>query len=403
MNSDFFLARQPIVDRERELVAYELLFRNGEARTTADVTNDEQATATVILNAFTEMGLVEALGSHLGFINVSAEMLLSDMIWLLPKEQIVIELLETIKITPEVIERCRQLADEGYTLALDDCIEMGPDQISLLPYIRIIKVDLMLLDQQQLIDLTIKLDKFNIRKLAEKVDSAEQYELCMSLGYDLFQGYFFAKPSLMKGKKAASESDPMILRILSLISSDAETEEIEESFKHAPTLTVALLRLVNSVAAGVPRHVASVRDALMVLGRQKLKRWVQLMVFAVGNVNPYGSANALLEIAATRGRMMELLAARRFPKNRTLPDQAFMTGMLSMVDALLDKPLNEILATAGISAEITQALLEGTGDLGDLMTEVIEAEVGLGEPELAEIQIQAMRWVQSTRQTSSTD
>lgn len=400
MNSDFFLARQPIVNRDRELVAYELLFRRGNTQA-ADVTSDEQATATVILNAFTEMGLVEALGPHLGFINVSAEMLMSDAMYLLPKEQIVIELLETIKITPEIIERCRILANDGYTLALDDCIEMGPEQLALIPYIKIIKVDLMMIDQKQLIELSRTLSQFKVQKLAEKVDSAEQYELCMSLGYDLFQGYFFAKPSLMSGRKATSESDPMIFRILSLISSDAETEEIEESFKHAPTLTVALLRLVNSVAAGVPRHVASVRDALMVLGRQKLKRWVQLMVFAVGNVNPYSSANALLEIAATRGRMMELLAAKRFPKHRTLPDQAFMAGMLSMVDALLDKPLHEILHTAGISADISEALLQGTGDLGDLMTEVIEAEVGLGEPELAEIQIEAMRWVRGTQQSTN--
>lgn len=396
-NPEFFLARQPIVDRSRQLVAYELLFRAGNVGH-AEVTSDIAATATVIRNAFMELGLSEALGEHQGFINVSADLLLSDLMDLMPKDQIVIELLETIDITPEIVERCRELALAGYTLALDDCIELDPPRRALLPYIKIIKIDLMALtSEQQLIDVARQMRHLPVKKLAEKVDSAEQFELCLSLGFDYFQGYFFAKPSLMRGKQSTQENDPMLLKLLGLVAQDAETEELERAFKQAPHMTVNLLRLVNSVAAGAPRKLSSVRDALMVLGRAKLKRWVQLLVFAAGNQAGSGSSNALLEVAAVRGRMMEIMAQQRYAKDRELPDKAFMTGMLSVVDALLDKPLSEILQATGVSAEINEALLQGTGVLGGFLDEVIETEVGIGTPELTNIQIEALRWVQDTR------
>jgi EAL and modified HD-GYP domain-containing signal transduction protein len=354
-----FLGRQPILDREQRLVAYELLFRNG-TRNAAEVTDGVQATATVIANAFAELGVEAALGNCRGFINVDEQFLFSDMLELLPRHCVVLEILETVPPSPAVVERCKALKAAGFTLALDDVIQLQPEFVELLTLVEIVKVDIQPLSRVQLMQLVIKLKPLGKQLLAEKVDSREQMELCLKLGFSLFQGYYFAKPTIIAGRKL-DHSQVSLMKLMGLLLGDADTSELEEALKPEPGLTVNLLRMTNSVGSGTTETITSLGHAITVLGRRQLQRWLQLLVFA--SSSQQGTSNPLLLIAATRGRLMELLAEEMRAGDAPFADKAFMTGIMSLMPALIGLPIVELIASLGLNAE----LCDGSGPLGDLL------------------------------------
>ncbi|MBP5987394.1 MAG: EAL domain-containing protein [Azonexus sp.] len=397
-----FLGRQPILDRDQRLFAYELLFRNG-SQNFAEVTDGVQATATVIANAFTELGVEAALGSCRGFINVDEQFLFSDMLELLPRHAVVLEILETVPPTAAVIERCIALKAAGFTLALDDVIQLEPEFAELLSLVEIVKVDIQPLSRVQLMQLAMKLKPMGKQLLAEKVDSREQMEQCLKLGFTLFQGYFFAKPTIISGKKL-DHSQLSLMKLMGLLLSDAATAELEAALKPEPGLTVNLLRMTNSVGAGCTERITSLGHAITVLGRRQLQRWLQLLVFASGGQN--GTSNPLLLMAATRGRLMELLAAELRPGDVALADQAFMAGIMSLMPALVGLPITEIVAPLGLMANVRDALCAGTGSLGALLriaessedgdmlrlTQALTELPGLGPKAINRAQTQALQW-----------
>jgi EAL and modified HD-GYP domain-containing signal transduction protein len=365
--SDIFLGRQPILDRDQRIVAYELLFRSADTDT-AGVTDDMQATASVIQHAFGEMGVQAVLGSQLGFINVSADMLLSDLVELLPRERVVLELLETIIVTDAVVERCRVLKQQGFTLALDDFV-FADSHRPLLALVDIVKVDLLQHDRSELQVAVNQLKPWPVKLLAEKVDSAEQAAYCHALGFDLFQGYYFARPSVLTTKRA-DPSQLALIRLLGLVLSDADTQQVEQVLKQHPSLTYNLMRLVNSVASGARRNITSVSQAIMVLGRKQLQRWLQLLLFTLQAGAPYPSP---LLLAATRGKMMERLAEKQ-QRNADYRDEAFMAGILSLIETLIDKPLADIVGELNLSERLAAALLHREGEMGRLLQLVESVE-----------------------------
>jgi EAL and modified HD-GYP domain-containing signal transduction protein len=382
-----FLGRQPILDREQQLLAYELLFRNGPitAGNRADILDARQATASVIANAFTEFSVSDALGPYRAFINVDHEFLFSDLIEVLPKEMVVLEILESVDPTPDVLERCEQLCRRGFTLAVDDVIETSEAHLQLLKLAEIIKVDVLNLDPAALPALIAQLKPLGKKLLAEKVETSEQMTLCLNLGFDLFQGYFFARPTIIAGKKL-NPSQLALIRLLGLLMEDAETSEVEQAFKLEPGLTVNMLRLTNSVGSGMSSKITSLRHAITVLGRRQLQRWVQLLIYT----NPKGEAqtvNPLLQLAATRGRLMELLAERLHFKNREFADHAFMVGIMSLMPALLGVPMDEILAQLPVAQRVKHAFDDYSGQHGELLrlveateqTDLQAIEEALGE------------------------
>ena len=358
-----FLGRQPILDREQRLFAYELLFRNG-SRNFADVSDGVAATSTVVANAFSELGIVDALGSYRGFINVDLEFLFNDVIELLPPQSVVLEILETVPPTEGVIDRCRLLKQAGFTLALDDVIQIEPQYAELLALVEIVKVDIQPLSRVELMQLVMKLKPMGKQLLAEKVDSREQMEQCLKLGFSLFQGYYFAKPVILTGKKL-EHSRLSLIKLLGLIISDADTAELEKALKPEPGLTVNLLRMTNSVGAGTTEKITSLGHAITVLGRRQLQRWLQLLVFAAGD--QAGTTNPLLLMAATRGRLMELLAGEMHTGDPALADQAFMVGIMSLMPALVGQPITDIVAPLGLASSVRDALCDGSGLLGQLL------------------------------------
>ena len=362
---EIFLGRQPILDRNHDLVAYELLFRSGQT-TQAGVTDNVSASASVIVNAYAELGIQNMLGKQRGFINVDAELLMSDMINLLPKSKVVLELLGTIEITAEVVRRCAELRSMGYQLALDDVDEVSDRIKSLLPLVNVVKVDLLQLEAELLPDIINALRPWPVLLLAKKVDSAEQARHCTALGFDLFQGYHFACPQIIAGKRV-DLSRVGLMRLLGLIMQDAEAAAIEEEFRHHPNMTYNLMRIVNSVASGPPHKIGSLRQGIVVLGRKQLQRWVLLLLYTAGR----GSSqlvSPLMQMAATRGKLMELIAIADRPYDRDYHERAFMTGILSLLDTLLSAPLLEILNQLNLLDEVKAALLSREGRLGQLLT-----------------------------------
>jgi c-di-GMP-related signal transduction protein len=359
---EIFIGRQPILDRDQQLYAYELLFRRGTLNS-ADVTDDLAATATVISHVFSELGLEAALGPYLGFVNLDAKMLASDALELLPKEKFVLEVLETVDITPDVVKRCRDLKDKGFTLALDDFVTFEERHKPLLELADIVKVDLMGMDAAVLRRTVAALRPWKVKLLAEKVDDEAQVKVCRDLGFELFQGYYFAKPTIIAGKKL-SHSELSLMRLLGLILDDAETPQLEGVFKQEPGLTLNLIRLTNSAASGLRQKITSLRHAITVLGRRQLQRWLQLLLYT----NPSGGgANPLLQLAATRGRFLELLAGDLMGSGRDFEDRAFMTGIMSLMPALLHVPIGEIIASLNVAPDVREALEHRTGVLGKML------------------------------------
>lgn len=398
---DIFLAHQPILDIHQNIAAYELLFRSGD-HGACTVTDDMAASATVILNTFGHFGTERIIGRHRGFINVSTGLLMSDMLELLPHDQIVLELLETIPPTTDVIQRCRQLKAMGFRLALDDFV-YDPAYEPLLGLVDYVKIDLLAGTSSDLPAIVGQLKHRPLKLIAEKLESVEQFKLCRDLGFTLFQGYYFARPEIISGKKA----DParmVLLRLLGQIMGDGENHEIEQTFKQQPGLSFNLLRLVNSVAMGLRNPVGSLNQALVVLGRRQLQRWIQLLIYTVGNASSRNTP--LLQLAASRGRLMELLAGEQHPGNRDFHERAFMVGILSLLDILLDLPMPEILTQLSLNSEVREALLSRDGALGQLLglTEHLEvanfdaaaeimAKAGIPLATLTEAQLETFSWV----------
>lgn len=407
-NYQIFLGRQPILDRRQNIVAYELLFRAGHSAA-ANVVDDMAASAHVITHAFTELGVATVLGKHKGFINVHTDLLMSDMLELLPKDKVVVELLETIEITPAVVERCKQLKAMGFTLALDDYTGLDAQYEALFDLMEVIKLDYPLVDKGNLANIVQRLKKWPVKLLAEKIEDREQADLCLNLGFDLFQGYFYARPAILTGKRA-DPSKLALLRLIGLVLSDAETTDIERVLQHDPSLTYKLLRLVNSVAMGLTQKVSSLRHAIVVLGRRQLQRWVQLLMFVP---NSGQTDNPLLQLAATRGKLMELLAQVQAQRDKDYQDRAFIAGILSLLDTLLGMPMEEIAEQINLAPDIKLALLQREGMLGELLelAEKIERSdfaavgelldvTGLQVSDLLQAQMEAMRWANDVSEES---
>jgi c-di-GMP-related signal transduction protein len=404
---ELFLGRQPILDRNQNLAAFELLFRSGHFNG-AQIEDDVFASATVINHAFSELGVETVLGKHVGFINLSAPLILSDVIELLPRNKVVLEILETVHVSDQLVQRCIELKNAGFTLALDDFTGREDVFKPLLDIVNIVKVDVQHMDDARLAGTTAQLKQLDVRLLAEKVDTREQVDRCLALGYELFQGYYFAKPSIITGKRL-SHAETALMRLLGLVLTDADTPGIEDVFRQNPDLSVNLVKLVNSVAIGGKGSIGSLGTAIRVLGRKQLQRWLQVLLFALSSAPGAEFPSPLLILAATRGKLMELIAQALRPNDRDFHDRAFMTGILSLVNALLGMPMGEILGSMPVDVNVKSALVQRSGNLGAmlLLVEALEeselmgiekalAQVpGLQHNQVIGLQVEAMAWANS--------
>jgi len=398
--NQFFLARQPILNRNQRLVAYELLYRNAEVHE-AHITDGAHATASVIAHA-SELGMEQVVGDQLAFVNVDTTGLMSDFIHFLPNDKVILEVLESVEPTPAVLDRLQELKEAGYKFALDDVASENEAVTALRPLMDVIKVDIQQIQPGGLPALARTLRNPNQKLLAEKVETVEEFRECMDLGFEYFQGYYFARPVILSGKKIAP-SQLSIMKLLDLLNSDADQREVERSVKHDPLISLNLLRLVNTPAVGARFRINSVGHALIVLGRRQLQRWLQILLYVKGSEFD----SPLLQMATTRGKTMELVMAQVRPGEKVASDIGFTVGIMSLMDALFSVRMGEILDAVNVLDEVRDALLHRAGDYGSALRliELIErAQEGaeltgllhkleLAPSALYALQCEAFEWV----------
>ncbi|TFW33305.1 EAL and HDOD domain-containing protein [Massilia horti] len=403
-SDDFFLARQPILGRDQHLVAFELLFRAAGEHDDAQLTNGAAATAAVISHA-SLLGMEQVVGKQVAFVNVDEVVLMSDFVRFLPPRKVILEILETVKPTEPILARVAELKALGFKFALDDVVTHSDDISKLLGLVDVIKIDLQGVGRERLARLAASFKAPTCKLLAEKVETQEEFELCMELGFEYFQGYYFARPAILSGKKM-SPSEMAILHLLELINSNADTQTIELAVKRDALISLNLLRLMNSRAAGASRRIESLSQALLQLGRRQLQRWLQILLYSA----PGGQVeldSPLLQMATTRGKLLELIAMRVWPGDAASAEKAFTVGIMSLMDAMFAMPMADILARADVDDAVRDALLERKGDLGVMLqvAKLLEgAETGralavalkklkLSVREIREIELAAFEWV----------
>ena len=398
---NFYLARQPLLDRNQALFGYELLFRN-RADGNAEIDSGLAASAGVLAHA-AQLGLPRAVGDACAFLNVDTEVLMSDIFAFLPRERTVLELTASVEATDAVLWRLAELAGHGFRFAAE-VSSHGNRLGRLLPLLDFVKVDLRATPVVNMLAIVPRLRGTGKRLIAEKVESQAEYRTCLDLGFDYFQGYYFAKPSVLAGRKL-SPSQLALMELMSLVTSDADNIEIERAIKRDVSLAVNLLRIVNTPAAGLRQRIDSLSQALIVLGRRQLQRWLQIMLYAEPGTRGH-TQTPLLMLASTRARLMELLAQRLRPGQRRVADVAFTVGIMSLMDALFSVPMADLVEQIPVSEEVAAALVKRSGFFGELlrlaeslerMEEGDEMLPVLGEladsgDELVELEMAAFEW-----------
>jgi EAL and modified HD-GYP domain-containing signal transduction protein len=387
---DVFVARQPIFDRKLEVVGYELLFRGSNAIDHAIIADHDEATSTVVVNAFTELGLDRVVANRPAWLNVSRDFVVRGMAFALPAKRVVLELLEDQAVDDELIAQLDLLRRDGYTIALDD-FSWSPDREPLLAHADIIKVELLGRAPEAVAEDVERLRTYGLQLLAEKVETQADHERCAALGFDLFQGYFFCKPETMSTRGVAPSRLAMLQLVAALNDPEIEISRLEELISRDVALSYRLLRYVNSAFFGLRREVDSIGRAATLLGLETLKRWATLTVFAGIEEKP----RELIVTGLARARFCELAGPRRF--GQSAPETLFTLGLFSVLDALMDAPMGELLSRLPFPPDMTAALVNRKGAKGQLLTAAIACERGeFPDPELDEIQVEAMRWATAT-------
>lgn len=340
------MSRQPIYDRNGRVFAYELLYRTGESDQAGEM--DNPASARALVNSLIDIGLDELVGDKLAFINLPAHLMCEPTILLLPRERVVLEVLETTEFTAEVTEALENLANMGYTLAYDD-FTFSAMQVPFLRYVRIVKVDVLASDRAKLVRQIPKLRKMGLQVVAEKVETHEMHETCRNLGCDFFQGYYFAKPQLFTGKGLPSNKALLVQLLARLQDPNITLDEIDQLVTSDLVLSYRLLRFINSAALGMSRRVTSIREAVIFLGISRVGALASLITMSNG---PTGTSE-LLNLAMVRARMCERLAVSGDFEE---PSKFFTVGLFSVLDAILGLPMSQIVENLPLRKDILAVL-----------------------------------------------
>lgn len=364
-----FLARQPILDLKQRIRAYEIFYRSGYTNHYLAADPDE-ASSIVVLDTFQHLGLDSLTGGNPAFINFSHRLLEMGIATLFPTKYLVIELLEWLEITPQLLETCRELKANGYTLALDDFVYNSNTE-PLLEVADIVKIDFQASDYAGLEELVPVLKERRLTMLAEKVESWEEVKLATDLGFTMFQGYYFSKPEVVTAKRLL----PLQMVCFELISEVSEPDldygQVASIISRDLSLTYSLLRVVNSAALFRRHRIESVKQALVLLGEHEIRKWVSLIALQHMRTT---KLDAPVITSLVRGRFAELLAEQTHLHDRS--GALFLSGLFSMLDVLLQRPLDLILKEVHAPPEVQQVLLEGKGPYQDIASLVLAYEQG---------------------------
>lgn len=390
--SSVFVGRQPILDRNLGVFGYELLFRDSASATTAVFQHSNTATNRTLLNAFVELGVERICGGHWAMFNVSRDFVLEHAELPFKNMNVGIEILEGEVIDDDLIDAVKIWKDKGYLIALDDFI-WRDDAIELLKLADMVKVDVAGQTREDLESVVSRLKSYDTQIVAEKVETHEEMEMCRDLGFDLFQGYFLSKPTTLSAA-SIPENRIAVMRLLQAVANpDVTTKDLEAAIKTDISLTYKVLRMVNSAYYGLPVQIETVGHAIVYMGTQIIRNWVNMLALAELTDRP----PELARQALVRARMCEEAALTGSGAD---PGAAFTVGLFSLIDALLGMPMSRILKELPLTEEVKSALREGTGPLGQLLEQAKaceRAEIALLEDGFLAPTTWNRLWVEATR------
>jgi EAL and modified HD-GYP domain-containing signal transduction protein len=395
---DVYVARQPIFDRNMNVLGYELLYR-GSMSNFYKGTDDSKATAEVISNAFLTMHINELTDDTKAFIKFSQNMLLEEIPLLLPVDSVVVEVLEGVEVDENLINVCRKLRESGYIIALDD-FAINESNLPLMEIAHIVKIEFSAVNYVKQREL-IKQYKNKIKFLAEKVETREEYQLAMDMGYDYFQGYFFSKPVIIKGKEIESLNINLIKIMSALNKDEPEYQQITEIIETDLGLSYKLLKLANSAFFGSRYKIQSIKQALVQLGIAEIKKWIYVMMLKDIQII---ENKELIKTCFIRAKFMELLSIEIGKSDKKF--EYFMAGMFSAIDVLLNKDMKTIVDELVLTDDVKEALLGGENEIKSVLDTVINYElpkwngfeknktaIGIGREKLMSLYLKALMWV----------
>jgi c-di-GMP phosphodiesterase len=354
--SDVFVARQPIYDSAMAVMAYELLYRPSQSETKARVTDPRQATLEVISSAALEIGLDRLSGGQPVHINFPMELLVDVPDLPLPPNLVVIEVLEDVQAEPAVIAGIRKLRARGHRIALDDYSPQVSDP-RLLEYADIVKLEISHPPAAELAQLVKELKPRGVQLIAENVETPEDFESCIALGFTGFQGYFLQHPQIFRAKRVPSSRLGTLRLVASLSNEQYSVDEIELLISQNVSMSYHVLRCINSSYYSLPRKIDSIRQAIVILGVDHLRQLCSLLCLQGFDDRP----PSLFVNAMTRARMCEQLGRLGGAKD-TGP--YFITGLFSLLNAMVGMPTQKIVEELPLSPAVSRALVAGEGDLG---------------------------------------
>ena len=362
-----YIGRQPVYTSELDPVGYEVLFRSSHENC-AHITDSEGATAEVILGCLVDIGLSQITGSLPAFINVSRRFLLEGHARVLPHDHVVLEVLEDVLPDELVLAALSELKEQGYSIALDDFV-YSPGLLPLVALADIVKVEFPAVSRDELPEHVKLLRQYNVRLLAEKIETHEDFEFCRELGFDLYQGFFFCKPKVMTGGRIPENRLALLRLITRLKDPDVSVHDVAEVLQKEPSLSYRLFRFANSACCAASAPIESICHAVAIAGLDRVATFASLSLLtkAAGE-----RSLPLILTALTRAKMCELLAAT----SRQCTESLFLVGLFSTLDALLQRPLQEALEHVPLSADLRAALLEGEGPAGSILQCALAYEKG---------------------------
>jgi EAL and modified HD-GYP domain-containing signal transduction protein len=389
-----YIARQPILNRDQETHGYELLFRSGPDNFFGASDADKATCGTIDFSLL--FGSTALTGGLPAFINCTRNILLQDIVTLLPRDRIVVEVLEDVLADLETLAACDRLRRAGYIIVLDDYVPT-PDTMRLLPFADMVKVDFLATDAARQAAIATDMRRRGIRLLAEKIETREQFLFALRLGYQYFQGYFFCRPQTLTMQDIPC-SKLSYVQVLSIATRDVyEVSELEQAILREPSLCYRLLRYLNSAAFGL-FPIRSIRHALSLLGQREIRKWLFIVVaISIARDRP----SELISSALVRAHACEALAEIC----RVDSNGAFMVGILSLMDAILDRPMGVVISHLPLTTECKEALGGSQNALGKLLhlavccergawekINTLATERGISEDTILDIHRDACRW-----------
>jgi len=399
MGNTVYIGRQPMFNDKLDVVAYDLLYRDSEENR-AEVVDNAAATSRVIVDALMEFGLERIVGDHEAVVKAAAGFLADERLLALPPDRVMFELLETPHPDERLLSNVRALTERGYRIALGDFF-YTPEWAPLLDLVHLVKLDVSHMNRFQVDHQLEALRRHCVLVLACKVDSLELLERSREQGFDYFMGHFLAQPSVAKANRMPTARMAVLRLLAELNNPDTDAAFLERLIAGDVSLGYRLLRYINSPAFGVLRKVGSIRQAIILLGLQNVRRWATLISLVELNDKPH----ELMVTAMVRARMCEALA---HAKGLERAEAYFTSGLFSVVDALTDTPMDQVIRGLPLADEIRDALTGRGGPCGEVLAGVIAYErgewsqvdaLGLAIDTVRGAYLDALAWAEETTQS----